>query len=124
MEGRARKGLHEFRVDELLGKAEIRDFDHAFLEQNIGGFEIAVDDLVHGQHLHPAHDLREDGHGLRLLQPAPRLDQLCERALGAVLEEEIEVVFCLFDVDEVHDVVVLAPPQQVDLSLDRLDEVL
>jgi hypothetical protein len=41
-----------------------------------------------------------------------------------VLEEEIEVVFCLFDVDEVHDVVVLAPPQQVDLSLVRLDEVL
>lgn len=123
MERRAGKGLHEFCVDELLGEAEISDFDHTILEQNIGGFEIAVDDLVHGEHLHPAHYLREDGHGLCLLQPAPGLDQLCECPLGAVLEEEVEVIFCFFDIDQVDDVVVLAPAQQAGLSLDGLDGI-
>lgn len=68
-------------------------------------------------------DLHEVLQGLLLWQLLLALEVGQQIALVAVLEDEVDVVGCFFDVDQPYDVVVLAAFEHLDLVLEELGEL-
>ena len=108
----------------ILGESKICDFVGLVLDEDIGGFEVPVDDGVLVQVLIAADELLDDDNGLGLWQFLALFENVLEAALVAQLLEEVDVVGGLLHVIQLHDVLVLDRLHNLDLVLQRLVEFL
>jgi len=90
----------------VLGKPKVSNFVGLVLDEDVGGFQIPVDDRMLVEIPVAPHELLEDDEALRLGQFLTLLQDILEGAFVAELLEEIDVIGRLLDVIEFDDVVV------------------
>mmetsp|Transcript_29294 Transcript_29294/g.93736 ORF Transcript_29294/g.93736 Transcript_29294/m.93736 type:complete len:300 (-) Transcript_29294:476-1375(-) len=142
VEGRAQHGVrHVHRRLHQLGHPEVPELHHDLAvlvvvlqgrDEDVGGLDVAVDDLGRMGVLQRKHDLSEDVPHLRLGERLPRLghglDVVCEGPILCKLCEDVEPPVLLEVVDVLHDVDVvevlqhvhLVPPHRVRLLASHL----
>lgn len=104
----AEHGLSEVVLAEDLAEAEICDFGDSVVAEDIGEFEISVQDLVVEEVVEPIDDFAENLDGFFLCEVFSFLDVGVEVAVVAVLEDEVVIVGGLLHIVEFDDVVALA----------------
>lgn len=95
-------------------EAKVCDFGDALVQQDVSGFDVAVDDLLGVERLEALDDVLEEDHGfdLRMILKAYLAEAAAvlgteiplEIPITAVFEKEIQVMGSAGDIIEVYDV--------------------
>lgn len=124
VEGSAHDGLHHCLLAvEALRESEVAQLAGAVLEEDVGWFEVSVDDAILMQVLGAIHNIPEEPLGLPFAYLLPPLQQFEEIAIVAELSDYVHVIGSLVDIVESYDVVVADLLHDVDLGLDVFDVV-
>ncbi len=91
----------------VLGKSEVSDFVGFVFDENVGRFEVSVDDRMFVKVFVAVNELFHDDKGLVFGQFFTLLEDVFEGASVAKLLEEVNVVGRFFNVIKFHDVIVL-----------------
>jgi hypothetical protein len=83
---------HVLLLKELLAETEICEFEYSVFEENVGGFQIAVENMGVVEGGEGVSHLLEDLYCLLFGKFSSLLEELCESAAIAVLVDEVEVV--------------------------------
>lgn len=118
VQGGASVGIGHLPILEHDGQSKIPDLDLSIFEENVLGFEIPVDEVKFHQRPESPEQLKQNVQGLALSQSSSAFEILIEVSALAVLHNEVVVISGLFDVDEPHDVVVVALLESLDFVLE------
>jgi hypothetical protein len=120
----AHKGFEHLRavVVHIFGEAEVTDFVHSVIDEDVGRFQITMYDFLLDEFLESAEQLCYNFESFFLLESLP-FDQLFEVAILAELGDYVETVFGTEDIFEFDDVRVVELLEEVDLGEDRFLEI-
>lgn len=102
-------------------EAEVCDFEHSFVQEDVGWLEIAVDDVVAVQFGQSQQNLPQDQDCIVLLERPPPRDVGIQTSPAAVFHHQNFALFVLEDVIQLDDVGTVAFLQQVLLTLQISD---
>jgi hypothetical protein len=103
------------------GEAEVGEVDGAVLsEQDVGRFDVSVDEPARMGGVEGAGDGADDGHGPLGLEPAFLLEHRAEIGAFDVAHGDVEQPVCLAGVEDRHDVRVIQAGGQLRLAQEAL----
>lgn len=106
------------------GKAEVCDFEDLVREEDVGGLDVAVDDILGGEVLEALVYLANNRPDFFLGQRAALLESFLQIAALAELSDEVAVVGALEDLGAADDVGVVQRPDDRNLLLQQLLQLL
>ena len=110
-------------VDNLRGQSEVGNLDLVVLDEYVGGFDVAMHEVLGGEVVAGRNDLLCECKDLLLISfEEVLLDVFLEIGL-AILKEKVEVVGGLLDIEELDDVGVLEALQGLVFLLHALHEI-
>lgn len=117
--GRAADGLLDLAlVFDPGGEPEVADLGvHLVVDEDVAQLEVPVDDGLRVDVDQGLDHLLDVYPGLVLGYPLPPLDQVLQRIVPTVLEQDVDILAILEGLDELNDVLVLEGP--VNLYLDQ-----
>lgn len=93
LQGASDHGLrHVLITQKCLAEAEICDLDHSIVQQDVGGLQVSVQNIVLEETLEPIQDLGEDMQGFLFCENLLLLDNVFKRAAVAVFVDKIDIV--------------------------------
>lgn len=107
--------LHRVRRG-TLGETEVCDFGDFVLEEDVGRFEVPVEEARLCDDSEPIDDVPENGNGLLLWKLLAFLEEVLEVALVAELRDDVAIVDCAIDIMALDHICVIDFFQCVDLS--------
>ena len=113
---------HLARLSEVLGETEVTNFEYLLVDQDVGCFEVAVDDAELVEFLEAPGHLADDVEGHFLVDLASHAKPF-EVSPRAVLQYEVDVVLRVYDLVELDDVGMLQLLHDRYLIVQRFLEV-
>ena len=122
VEGRTQHGLGQILAAHHFAEAEIGDFGDSIVPEDIGQFQIPVEDLIFVEVVETVDALAENLNGLLLGEEPSFLDVGIEITFVAKLEDEVVVIAGFLHIVQFDDVVAFAALEDFDLALEELFE--
>jgi hypothetical protein len=104
----------------VKGESKVCDLGYSVVSEDVGNFEISVDDILRGEVLQPPEDVGNDAGGLPLLEPGFLLDLGLEVALVAQLGDDVAVAIAGEDLEAAQDVGMVHFLEHFDLGEEEL----
>lgn len=124
IQGRPQNGLRflVFRPQQF-GKPKVSNFDDAVVLEDVSEFEVPVHNFGFDESLKGVEDLNKVLEGFFLGELFLGLESSHEVSFVAVLQDQVDVVDCFFNVDEPDDIVILAAAEHLNLVIEQFGKL-